>query len=79
MLTGRLLGLAVLCGILDASANLFFLLASRHGLLSIASVITSLYPAMTVLLAVWLLHEHTGRLQRVGLALAAVSIVLITY
>jgi drug/metabolite transporter (DMT)-like permease len=34
---------------------------------------------MTVLLAVWLLHEHTGRLQRVGLALAAVSIVLITY
>jgi len=79
VLTGRVLGLAVLCGILDASANLFFLLASRHGLLSIASVITSLYPAMTVLLAVWLLHEHTGRLQRVGLALAAVSIVLITY
>jgi drug/metabolite transporter (DMT)-like permease len=79
VLTGRVLVLAVLCGILDASANLFFLLASRHGLLSLASVITSLYPAVTVLLAVWLLHEHTGRLQRAGLALAAVSIVLITY
>jgi len=78
-LRGRVLGLAALCGIFDASANLFFLLASRHGLLSLASVITSLYPAMTVLLAVTLLHEHTGRLQRVGLALAAASIVLITY
>jgi drug/metabolite transporter (DMT)-like permease len=76
---GRVLALAVLAGVLDASANLFFLLASRHGLLSLASVITSLYPAMTVLLAVLLLHEHTGRLQQVGLALAAGSIVLITY
>ncbi len=79
IVTGRVLGLAVLCGVLDASANLFFLLASRHGLLSLASVITSLYPAVTVLLAIWLLHEHTGRMQRIGLALAAASIVLITY
>jgi len=79
VLSGRVLALAVLAGVFDASANLFFLLASRHGLLSLASVITSLYPAMTVLLAVLLLHEHTGRLQRVGLAMAAASIVLITY
>jgi uncharacterized membrane protein len=79
LLGGRVLFLVVLCGVLDASANLFFLLASRRGLLSLASVITSLYPAVTVLLAVWLLHEHTGRMQRVGLALAAASIVLITY
>jgi drug/metabolite transporter (DMT)-like permease len=78
-LTGRVLRLAVLAGVLDASANLFFLLASRHGLLSLASVITSLYPAMTVLLAVLVLSEHTGRLQRVGLAMAATSIVLISY
>jgi drug/metabolite transporter (DMT)-like permease len=78
-LSGGVLRLAVLAGVLDASANLFFLLASRHGLLSVASVITSLYPAMTVLLAVLVLHEHTGRLQRVGLALAATSIVLISY
>jgi drug/metabolite transporter (DMT)-like permease len=78
-LSGRVLRLAVLAGVLDASANLFFLLASRHGLLSVASVITSLYPAMTVLLAVLVLSEHTGRLQRVGLAMAATSIVLISY
>lgn len=79
VLTGPVLGLALLAGVLDASANLFFLLASRHGLLSLASVITSLYPAMTVLLAAVLLHERTGPWQRVGLALAAGSIVLITY
>jgi drug/metabolite transporter (DMT)-like permease len=78
-LTGRVLTLALLAGVLDASANLFFLLASRHGLLSLASVITSLYPAMTVALAAVLLHERTGPWQRVGLALAAGSIVLITY
>jgi len=79
VLAGPVLGLALLAGVLDASANLFFLLASRHGLLSLASVITSLYPAMTVLLAAVVLHERTGPWQRVGLALAAGSIVLITY
>ena len=57
---------------------MFFLLAARHGLLSLASVLTALYPAVTVLLAVGLLHEHTSRMQRVGLALAAASVVLIT-
>jgi drug/metabolite transporter (DMT)-like permease len=74
----RLLGYVVLAGCCDALANMFFLLASRHGLLSLASVLTSLYPAVTVMLAVGLLHEHTSRVQRAGLALAAASIVLIT-
>ena len=41
-------------------------------------MLTSLYPAVTVMLAVGLLHEHTSRVQRVGLALAAASVVLIT-
>lgn len=76
-LRGRLLGLALLSGALDAGANLFFLLATRHGYLSIASVITALYPAGTVLLAVGLLKEHTGRLQKVGLAVATGAVVLI--
>lgn len=75
---GRVLGLTVAAGVLDASANMFFLLATRVGLLSLAAVLTSLYPAVTVLLAVGLLHEHTSRTQRVGLALAAASIALIT-
>jgi drug/metabolite transporter (DMT)-like permease len=72
------IGLALLAGVLDACANVAFLLASRHGLLSLSGVITALYPAGTVALAVVLLKERTGRVQRVGLGLAAVAVVLLT-
>lgn len=72
------LGLATIAGVLDAGANLAFLLASRHGLLSLASVITALYPAGTVLLAVLVLKERTGNVQRVGLGVAAAAVVLLT-
>lgn len=75
---GRLLAIALVAGCGDALANMMFLLASREGLLSLASVLTSLYPATTVLLAVLLLHERTTAVQRSGLALAAVAVVLIT-
>lgn len=78
VIRGRLLALCALAGALDACANLFFLIASRHGFLSLVSVITALYPAATVVLAMTLLHEHAGRTQRVGLALAAGAIALIT-
>jgi drug/metabolite transporter (DMT)-like permease len=78
LVRGRTLGVVVLAGVCDALANMCFLLAARHGLLSLASVLTSLYPAATVVLAVWLLHEHTSTTQRLGLALAGGSIVLIT-
>jgi drug/metabolite transporter (DMT)-like permease len=72
------LALATVAGILDAGANLAFLLASRHGLLSLSGVITALYPAGTVLLAVLLLKERTGSVQRVGLGIAAAAVVLLT-
>jgi drug/metabolite transporter (DMT)-like permease len=78
MVRGRMVGVVILAGACDAFANFFFLIASRHGLLSLASVLTSLYPATTVILAVCILREHTSPVQRVGLALAAGSIVLIT-
>lgn len=71
-------GLATIAGILDAGANLAFLLASRHGLLSLSSVITALYPAGTVLLAGLVLKERTGGVQRVGLGIAAAAVVLLT-
>ncbi len=75
---GSLLPIVLGSGVLDAAANLAFLEASRHGYLSIASVITALYPAGTMLLAAALLGERTGPLQRVGLALAAVAVVLVS-
>ena len=55
-------------------AVLAFLLATHEGLLSVAAVLTSLYPAFTVLLATLLLGERLHRRQTVGLALCAVSV-----
>jgi drug/metabolite transporter (DMT)-like permease len=77
-ITDRTFGITMLAGVCDAGANMFFLLASREGLLSLASVLTSLYPAVTVLLAMALLKEHATRTQRFGLLLAGASVVLIT-
>ena len=70
-------GAAIGCGVLDAAANVFYLQALEHGLLSVVSVLTALYPAGTVLLARQLLGEHLSRLQQVGLVIAAVAAVLI--
>jgi drug/metabolite transporter (DMT)-like permease len=74
----RITVLALAAGAVDAVSNLAFLLASRHGYLSVAGVITALYPAGTVLLAIVLLKERTGRIQWLGMGLAAVAVVLVT-
>lgn len=74
---GPALKLALAAGALDILANVAFLYALRAGMLSMVSVLTSLYPAGTVLLARLVLKEHTGRVQRVGLALAAAAVALI--
>ena len=62
-------------GVLDITANGLFLAATRHGLLSIVSVLSSLYPASTVLLARVVLGERLHRLQIVGLGLATAGVV----
>ncbi len=75
----RVAALAALgSGVFDAAANVFYVLAIRHGLFSLAVAITSLYPAMTVLLARLVLGERLRGVQRVGLVLAALGIVLVT-
>lgn len=65
------------CGLLDAAANVFYLLALGHGLLYVVSVLTALYPAGTVLLARYVLGERLCGVQRGGLAVAALATVLI--
>ncbi|HEY1905779.1 MAG TPA: DMT family transporter [Myxococcaceae bacterium] len=67
-----------LAGLLVAVAAICFFLATQRGLLTVVAVLTSLYPAVTVALARWLLAERIGRWQGVGLALAAVSVALIS-
>lgn len=75
--TDRAAWRAVMMGPLGASAQGAFLYATHHGLLSVVSVISSLYPASTVLLAALLLRERIHRAQAVGLALAAISVSLV--
>jgi drug/metabolite transporter (DMT)-like permease len=63
-----------LVGLADVSANALFAFASGHGLLSLVSVLGSLYPIVTVLLAYVLLHERLTRAQRAGVAVALVGV-----
>jgi drug/metabolite transporter (DMT)-like permease len=66
-------------GLLDTGANALFAAAStRHGLLSVVSVLASLYPVVTVLLARHLLGERVQRTQDFGVAITLVGVVLIT-
>lgn len=64
-------------GMLDNLANVAYLLSTRHGLLALVAVISSLYPVATVLLARVVLDEKLLRHQTVGLAMAGSAIVLI--
>lgn len=61
----------------DVAANIAILLALQSGPLGISSVLTSLYPAFTVLAAVAFLHERPTVQQRVGIALALLAAVLL--
>ena len=70
--------IALLSGVIDAAANVCYVLATRAGLFGLAVVITSLYPGMTVLLARVLLGERMRWVQRAGLLLAAAGVVLVT-
>ena len=74
----RVLAATIGSGVLDASANLCYVLATRAGLFGIAAVLTSLYPGITVLLARVVLGERMQTIQRVGLLLAAAGVVLVT-
>ncbi|MBO2453609.1 EamA family transporter [Actinomadura barringtoniae] len=77
--SGRfLIGLALLSGALDASANALYFLAVQDGMLSLAAVLTSLYPAITVLLARVAYSERLRVVQQVGLAIAAAGVALVT-
>jgi uncharacterized membrane protein len=73
----RAVGWAALTGPLGGSANLLFLLATQRGYLTVSAVLTSLYPASTVVLAALVLREQIHRAQAVGLALCAVTVTLV--
>jgi drug/metabolite transporter (DMT)-like permease len=68
---------ASMMGPLGATAQGSFLYATHHGLLSVVSVISSLYPASTVLLAAVVLREKIHGWQGVGLVFAALAVALV--
>jgi len=73
------IGWAFLTGILGGTGNIaFFHALGMGGKASIVSPVTALFPVVTVMLAVTLLHERVGTAQKVGLALALVAIYLLS-
>jgi drug/metabolite transporter (DMT)-like permease len=69
--------LAISSGFTSAAGTYAFFLATHRGLLAVTAVITSLYPAGTIVLARVLLRERLSPLRITGLCLAAISIALI--
>jgi len=69
---------ALLAAVLDTGGNMLFVGATLWGRLDVAAVLASLYPASTILLAAWRLHEKPTRRQVVGMAAAVVAVVMIT-
>jgi uncharacterized membrane protein len=73
----RWLGIIVAAGLLSIAANILFFLATHRSLLTVAAVLTSLYPGVTVAMgAIWL-DERPDRLQKAGLVLGAVAVTAI--
>ncbi|NNG39913.1 DMT family transporter [Flexivirga sp. ID2601S] len=72
----RVIPLLMLVGCGDLAANGLFALASRHGAVSVVSVLGSLYPVATLVLARVFLHERLRPVQLVGVALALVGVIL---
>ena len=70
--------LALLAGVLDAGGNLFYLVAVRYVTLAVAGVISSMYPASTVILSMAFLRERILRFQAVGVLLCLAAVAMIT-
>jgi uncharacterized membrane protein len=75
---GRAVGLIALAGVADTTANVTFLAATNAGQLALVSVLASLYPVSTVLLARLVLSERMSRPQGIGFGLAMTATVLLS-
>jgi drug/metabolite transporter (DMT)-like permease len=70
----RVAPFVVLAGVLDAVGNAFFVVAAHSGRLDVAAILSSFYPAATVLLAAVVLRERVTRMQGVGILLVLLAV-----
>lgn len=68
----------LVAGLLATSGVLTFLLATQRGLLTVAAVLASLYPAITILLAATVVKERIHRGQAVGLVFCGLAVALVS-
>ena len=75
--SGNIVGLIALTGLFDTGSNVLFLITTSLGDLTIAAVLSSLYPVSTVILARFVLDERMSRVQFSGLVAAITATALI--
>ncbi len=78
-MTAAVLKYTIVAGILDSAANALYVAAAQRGRLDVAAVLSSLYPASTVILARVVLKEHLSRMQAAGIVAALVAVALISW
>ena len=67
----------VASGLADVAATGLYAASTMKGSLAIAAVVSSLYPVVTVTLALTLLHERLSNVQLAGVALALAGTVVL--
>jgi len=77
-LSGTAFGWAMGVALLDTGGNLLLIAATLTGRLDEAAVLSSLYSAVTILLAAWRLHERPTKRQWAGMVAALAAVVMIT-
>ena len=77
-MSGIVIAWALSSALLDTIGNMLFVGATLLGRLDVAAVLASLYPAGTILLAAWQLHEKPTRRQVAGMFAALAAVVMIT-
>jgi drug/metabolite transporter (DMT)-like permease len=69
----------IIAGILDSAANALYVMSAQRGRLDVAAVLSSMYPASTLILARIVLKERLSRLQACGTIAALVAVGLISW